>query len=183
MKSSTCAMLTALAIAVLSAGVPGTAAAQPSDRSPQLERQIVDTVNGINNAFLRGELKELLSYMHDDVTMLHGHERINNVKDAQAEWTKLFELRRKTAMAYNLRIRDLKAQIYGSAIVVTFSYDHPRLSGARITNESGKAVYVLLRQSGATENDAVALEQKKPIVMVHCSVIADRTGGGMPALP
>jgi len=183
MQNRTCALMMALAITVLSAGAPRGAGAQPSDRSPLLERQIVDTVNGINTAFLRGELKELTSYMHEDVTMLHGHERINNVKDAQAEWTNLFALRRQTAMAYNLRTRDLKTQIYGNVIVVTFSYDHPQLSGARITNESGKAVYVLLRQPGASENDAVALEQKKPIVMVHCAVIADRAGGGMQPLP
>jgi len=135
----------------------------------------METVQNINRSFTRGELDELVSYMAEDVTMLHGHERINNAKEAEAEWTKIFEVRRRVGVAYSLRIADSKIQTYGDTAIVTFSYQHPRISGAKIMTERGKAVYVLNRQSGPGPFGFGA-GQQKPLLMTHCSVIADREG-------
>ena len=183
MKSRISVFLLTLGVALLTLGRADSAFAQAPAQSALLDQQIVDTVNGINNAFMRGDIAELNSYMHDDVTMLHGHERQNNLREVNAEWRSLFAARARAAMAYTLKIHDLKNQIYGNMIVVTFAYEHPHLAGARITTESGKAVYVLLRQPEAVEARERALAAKKPIVMVHCAVIADRADIPQTPLP
>lgn len=183
MKSRISVFLLTLAVVVLTLGRADRALAQAPTQSLPLDQQIADTVNGINNAFMRGDLAELNSYMHPDVTMLHGHERENNLEDVNNEWRTLFAARARAAMAYTLRIHDLKNQVYGNVIVVTFAYEHPHLAGARVTTESGKAVYVLLRQPEAIEARERALAAKKPIVMVHCAVIADRADIPQAPLP
>jgi hypothetical protein len=181
MTSKRFALLTALSAILLTFGALQLAVAQQQQaRSPQFEQQIVETVNGINEAFMRGDLRELNSYMHEEVTMLHGHERLNNLREVEKEWTSLFAVRARAAMNYTLKIRDLKTQVYGDVIVVTFGYEHPRMAGAKIATESGKAVYVLLRQPEAPQ---ARIAGKKPIVMVHCAVIADRPGNPQSPLP
>jgi hypothetical protein len=149
--------------------------ATAQERSPDLDKQILLTVSGINSAFLSGDMKELVSYMSSDLTMLHGDYRINDLKEAQAEWEQLFALRKTNAMNNYLRVREEKIQIFDNKyIIVTFSYDHPAIIGTKITNESGKAVYVLLRDDKSSMAEIPSFGEKKPIVMVHCSVVIDR---------
>jgi hypothetical protein len=163
-------MLAATLIMALAGGVLG----QPAARSVQDEKDIRDTIDAINTTFMRGNLAELSSYMLPNVTMMHGHERLNDLNAVQAEWTKLFNVRKQVGMNYNLKISDLLIQTFGDTAIVTFSYQHPRLSGARISTESGKAVYVLMRQAGPRTEMGFAAGQNRPWLMAHCSVVADR---------
>ena len=162
--------------ATLIAALVGTATAQQLERSAQDDKDIRDTVDAINSAFMRSNLPELSSYMLPNVTMMHGYERLNDLNAVEGEWTKLFNIRKEVGMNYTLRISDLLIQTYGDSAIVTFSYRHPRLSGARITSESGKAVYVMIRQQGPRTEFSFAAGQKKPWVMAHCSLVADRAG-------
>ena len=165
MTNKTSALLTLLASIFLAVGASQFALAQ----NP---KEVVDAVNEINDAFMRGNMTALMPYMHEEVTMLHGGARLNNRREVEAQWTKLFAARARANMTHTLRTRELKTQTYGNVFVVTFAYEHPHLSGARVTTESGKAVYVLIRET---------IAGKKPIVMVHCSIVADRVGE--PPLP
>jgi hypothetical protein len=183
MKSRTSVFFSTLAVILLTVGTVESVRAQAPAKPPLLEQQIAETVNSINSAFMRGDIGELNTYMHEDVTMLHGHTRLNNLREVDAAWQELFVARAKAAMAYTLKIHDMKSQIYDNVIVVTFAYEHPRLAGSRISTESGMAVYVLLRQPEAVGARNAALASKKPIVMVHCAVVADRPHDPQSPLP
>jgi len=157
--------------------LPGPIPVPRGSTPAETQREITETVQGINRAFMRSDLEELLSYMAEDVTMLHGHERINNAADAKAEWVKLFEIRKRVGIAYTLKTADMRIQNYGdNSAIVTFSYQHPRVSGSRIATERGKAVYVLNRPTGQTGPFGFGSGQRKPWLMTHCAVVADREG-------
>src|SRR5262245_7279399 len=69
--------------------------------SPAVERALVETTKKINQAFVRGDLQTLSSFVSDDFTMLHGHmKRIDNKNEAVAEWSGLFAKRSAAGMAY-----------------------------------------------------------------------------------
>jgi ketosteroid isomerase-like protein len=120
--------------------------------SPEVEKELVETARRINQAFIRGDLNTLASYVRDDFTMIHGHmKRIENKREAVSEWQGLF------------------AKLYGNTAIVLFNYEHPRLVAGRLGTERGKAIYVFLREGGRW-------------TMVHCTTVADASGhgGGMP---
>jgi ketosteroid isomerase-like protein len=129
------------------------------------EKELVDATRRINQAFVRGDLGTLESHIRQDFTMLHGHmKRIENKSEAVAEWKQLFAVRGASGLTYYIKESAFKVQLYGDTAVVTFNYEHPRLEKGRLGTETGKAVYVFLRDGGRW-------------LMVHCSTIQNVAGG------
>jgi ketosteroid isomerase-like protein len=138
--------------------------------SPEVEKELVETSRRINQAFIRGDLNTLASYVRDDFTMIHGHmKRIENKREAVSEWQGLFAKRGASGISYYIKESDFKIQLYGNTAIVLFNYEHPRLVAGRLGTERGKAIYVFLREGGRW-------------TMVHCTTVADASGhgGGMP---
>ena len=127
--------------------------------SPKVTAQITQTVQNINQAFIRGDLETLRSLTAKDLTMLHGHmKRVENQEQALAEWRGLFSARASSGISYFIKASDLKIQLHGNVAVVTFNYEHPTVIRQRVATEGGKAVYVLVQQGGKW-------------LMTHCSTI------------
>lgn len=145
--------------------------AEGEEPSPEVARETIQTVQNINQAFIRGDLQTLQSLTHKEFTMLHGHmKRIDNQAQALEEWRGLFSARATSGIQYFIKESDFKVQLYGDVSIVTFNYEHPIVVGGRVSTEGGKAVYVLLREGGRWP-------------MVHCSTVRNVTDRVLRPIP
>ncbi|MCX5815122.1 MAG: nuclear transport factor 2 family protein [Proteobacteria bacterium] len=111
-----------------------------------IEREVWETLRKLNDAWTKGDGKDLENFFHKDMVAITPTDRNRREgrDDCVAGWVGFLSM----AKVHRWEEIDPKIQVYGDSAVVTYYFDMAFEAGGQMIEMSGRDMFIFVKEDG-----------------------------------